>query len=117
MTDEALMAIFKNNPHLGRLVLQGCINFTDKILEALQQHPIEQLWLIDAPRITDEGIAHIAQLPLRSLRLEECPQLTENCMPHLQKLKLESLYLKDCGISEAKFQILKKANFSSVVEF
>lgn len=95
ITDEALMALFKNNPYLGRLVLQGCTNLTDKILDALKQHPIEQLWLYDAPRITDGGVAYLAQLPLRSLRLEECSQLTEKSVHHLQKLKLESLYLKN----------------------
>jgi len=100
ITDEALKAILKNNPHLGRLVLQGCTNLTDKTLEALEQHPLELLWLFGAPGITDEGVARLDRLPLRSLTLEGCDRLTEKSVHRLQKLKLESVSLKNCqGLS------------------
>jgi arylsulfatase A-like enzyme len=110
ITDKAVMAVIQNNPHLGRLVLQGCTNLTDEMLRALKQHPLELLWLADAPGITDEGVACLAQLPLRSLRFEGCPQLTEKSIHHLQKLKLESLYFKNCqGLSEEKCQLFNNA--------
>jgi hypothetical protein len=72
ISDEAMIALLKNNRHLGRLVIEGCKKLTDKTLEALMHHPIEQLWLIDAPEITDEGVAYLSKLPLKSLKLEGC---------------------------------------------
>lgn len=95
MTDAALFALLHNNRHLGRLVIVGCTNLTDRFLQALQEHPLELLWLLDAPQITDEGVACLTRLPLRSLRLEGCPLLTEKYLPDLRKMKLESLYLKN----------------------
>jgi phosphoglycerol transferase MdoB-like AlkP superfamily enzyme len=75
ISDEALISVFQNNPNLGRLVLNGCSHLTDRALEFLQHLPIELLWLIDTPRITDAGISHLAKLPIRSLVFKGCPQI------------------------------------------
>jgi arylsulfatase A-like enzyme len=95
LTDAAFFALLQNNRHLGRLVVEGCTHLTDQFLKALREHPLELLWLVDVPRITDEGVACLTQLPLRSLRLEGCPLLTEKYLPDLRKMKLESLYLNN----------------------
>ena len=39
VSEEALLGVLKNNPHLGHLVVQGC-NLTDRFLEALAHHPL-----------------------------------------------------------------------------
>jgi len=100
ISEEALIAVLKNNPHLGRLVLQGCPHLSDRVLEALQNHSLELLWIFDAPLLTDEGVAYLAKLPIRFLTLEGCPLLTDKCIPYLSQLNLESVYLNCQGLSK-----------------
>jgi phosphoglycerol transferase MdoB-like AlkP superfamily enzyme len=92
-SEDALIHILSNNPHLGHLVVQGCPTLTDRVLEALQAHPLELLWIFDAPLLTDAGIAYLGKLPIRFLTLEGCPLLTDKCIPYLSQLNLESAYL------------------------
>jgi len=96
ITDEGFVKFLQNNKNLNRLAIYGCQQLTDRILIALKEHPVEQLWLFNAPLITDKGIADLVHTSIRSLVLTGCRQLTEKCIPNLQKLKLESIYIKDC---------------------
>lgn len=98
ISEEALVCVLRNNPHLGHLVLQGCKNLSDRTLEALQAHPLELLWIFDAPQLTDEGISYLSSLPLRFLTLEGCPLLTDKTIASLKKLNLESAYLNCQGV-------------------
>lgn len=98
ISEEALLGVLRNNPHLGHLVLQGCKNLSDRTLEALQAHPLELLWILDAPQLTDEGIAYLSNLPIRFLTLEGCPLLTDKTIASLKKLNLESAYLNCQGL-------------------
>jgi arylsulfatase A-like enzyme len=98
ISEEALIGVLRNNPHLGHLVLQGCKNLSDRTLEALKAHPLELLWILDAPQLTDEGIAYLSNLPIRFLTLEGCPLLTDKTIDSLKKLNLESAYLNCQGL-------------------
>ena len=98
ISEEVLVGVIKNNPHLGHLVLQGCKNVSDRTLEALQTHPLELLWIFDAPELTDEGMGYLAQLPIRFLTIEGCPLLTEKSIASLKQLNLESAYLNCQGL-------------------
>jgi phosphoglycerol transferase MdoB-like AlkP superfamily enzyme len=98
ISEEALIGVLKNNSHLGHLVLQGCKNVSDRTLEALQAHPLELLWILDAPELTDEGIAYLWKLPIRFLTLEGCPLLTEKSIASLKQLNLEAAYLNCQGL-------------------
>jgi len=98
ISEEALIGVLGNNPHLGHLVLQGCKNLSDRTLEALQAHPLELLWILDAPQLTDEGISYLTKLPIRFLTLEGCPLLTDKTIASLKKLNLESAYLNCQGL-------------------
>ena len=98
ISEDVLMAVLKNNPHLGHLVLQGFKNLTNRTLEALQGHSLELLWILDAPQLTDEGIAYLSKLPIRFLTLEGCPLLTEKSIASLSQLNLESAYLNCQGL-------------------
>jgi hypothetical protein len=69
ITEEGFLKFFERNKHLNRLVLEGCPNLTDRVLAALQRHPLEQLWIFGPSQITDSGAAHLRSLPLRSLKL------------------------------------------------
>ncbi len=98
ISEEVLIGVLKNNPHLGHLVLQGCKNVSDRTLEALQTHPLELLWILDAPQLTDEGIGYLAKLPIRFLTLEGCSLLTDKSIASLKQLNLESAYLNCQGL-------------------
>ncbi len=98
ISEEALIGVLRNNPHLGHLVLQGCKNLSDRTLEALKAHPLELLWILDAPQLTDEGISYLSNLPIRFLTLEGCPLLTDKTIASLKKLNLESAYLNCQGL-------------------
>ncbi len=98
ISEEALLTLIQNNRELGHVTLQGCPRLTDRVLEALQHHPLELLWIFDAPLLTDEGVAYLAKLPIRFLTLDGCPLLTEKCIPYLSQLNLESVYLNCQGI-------------------
>jgi len=98
ISEDALIGVLRNNPHLGYLVLQGCKNLSDRTLAALQGHPLELLWIFDAPQLTDEGISYLSNLPIRFLTLEGCPLLTDKTIASLKKLNLESAYLNCQGL-------------------
>jgi hypothetical protein len=98
LSEEALISVLKNNPHLVQLVLQGCQNLSDRTLEALQGHPLELLWLFDAPRLTDAGIAYLSKLPIRFITLEGCPLLTDKSKKSLSQLNLEAAYVNCEGL-------------------
>jgi phosphoglycerol transferase MdoB-like AlkP superfamily enzyme len=98
ISEDALIGVLRNNPHLGHLVMQGCKNLSDRTLEALQAHPLELLWILDAPQLTDEGISYLSNLPIRFLTLEGCPLLTDKTIASLKKLNLESAYLNCQGL-------------------
>ncbi|HEY5235228.1 MAG TPA: sulfatase-like hydrolase/transferase, partial [Rhabdochlamydiaceae bacterium] len=98
ISEEALISVLRNNPHLGHLVLQGCKNLSDRTLEVLRGHPLELLWILDAPQLTDEGISYLSKLPIRFLTLEGCPLLTDKSIASLKKLNLESAYLNCQGL-------------------
>ncbi len=95
ISENSWIALFKNNPHISRLILSDCPHLTDRTLQFLIGFPIEQLWLLNAGQITDEGIAALSQNPIRSLTLTGCRRLTEKCHPYLLKLNLESVYFND----------------------
>ena len=86
ITDEALIFLFQNNPHLGRVVIDGCDHLTDLALLSLQNHPIELLWIFDAPRLTDRGINDLAHLSIRSLAIKGCPLVTERFNSERKKI-------------------------------
>ncbi len=98
ISEDALIGVLRNNPHLGHLVLQGCKNLSDRTLEALYAHPLELLWILDAPQLTDEGISYLSNLPIRFLTLEGCPLLTDKTIASLKKLNLESAFLNCQGL-------------------
>ena len=98
ISEEALIGVVNNNRHLGHLVVQGCQNLSDRFLEALQDHPLELLWILDAPLLTDAGVAYLAKLPIRFLTLEGCPLLTDKTVSELSQLNLESAYLNCPGL-------------------
>ncbi|HEX4839572.1 MAG TPA: sulfatase-like hydrolase/transferase [Rhabdochlamydiaceae bacterium] len=98
LSEKALIEVLKNNPHLVQLVLQGCQHLSDRTLEALQGHPLELLWLFDAPQLTDSGIAHLSKLPIRFITLEGCPLLTDKSKNSLSQLNLEAAYVNCQGL-------------------
>jgi arylsulfatase A-like enzyme len=77
ISEDVLIALFQNNPHLGRIVIDGGVHLTDRALVSLQKHPLELLWLFDAPLLTDRGLQALSHLPIRSLALRGCPLLRD----------------------------------------
>ncbi|MBI5273111.1 MAG: sulfatase-like hydrolase/transferase [Chlamydiia bacterium] len=71
ISDTALICLLQSNPHLGRVVLSGCVQITDCLLQHLREHPLEMLWLLNAPQITDTGLKYLAPLSIRSLVLKK----------------------------------------------
>ena len=77
ITEEAFLHFFQNSNHLRRLVLKDCPHLSDKVLSALQHHPLEQLWIHGESLITKEGAVCLKTPPLRSLVIESIALIKE----------------------------------------
>lgn len=70
LSSETFEILFQNNPHLNRLMIDGCQGLKDKSLTFLKNHPLEHLSLSRAAGLTVKGIDFLRTLPLRSLELD-----------------------------------------------
>ena len=111
MTDQGIAFLPES---LVNLDLNGCINLTDKAMQALEKkESLRSLDLTLCNKITDKGIALIPR-GLTTLNLSCLSNITEKCVPSLLEMK----DLKFIAISGTKVPVMPiKERFKKQVRF
>ncbi|KAI9261422.1 hypothetical protein BDA99DRAFT_464372 [Phascolomyces articulosus] len=97
LTDQAIIMIAQNAPHLRKLDLNSCWLITDRSLDSLRS--LQWLDLSNCRKITDNGMLHLLEnnTNLQHLTLSYCKNLTDqtmlyfaqHCTQDLQYLNLQ----------------------------
>lgn len=85
VSDAAIEALTKHLPKLNYLVLTDCHSITDVSLEALMDSRVQNLFLKQAPCITDRGLKALAKAPLRILTLQGCTNVSHQGVQYVME--------------------------------